>query len=376
LNVVDNVTILVNQLFVGGAGRVAAHLSRAWTEKGRKVTILTTDGGERPLAYGISAGVVHAPLGLMGDSRNPIEGALNNLRRLSRLRRAIAESRPDVLISFLDKNNVMSLLATRGLPRRIPTLVSERTDPSARPLQPAWEWLRRKTYPWADGVVVQSAHALAYFSPAIQAKGWIIPNPVVPPTPPAEAGEASGRGPRRSLITLGRLSEVKGHDLLLTAFAAVAAECPDWDLTIHGEGPERAALEAQVGALGLEGRVRLPGSTDQVYPCLRAGDLFVLPSRAEGFPNALAEAMATGLPVVSFDCHSGPSELIRHGVDGLLVPPLDVEGLAAALIRLMKSPGERAALGERAKEVLVRFSEGKVLELWETAIQSSVRPRK
>jgi glycosyltransferase involved in cell wall biosynthesis len=363
----ERVALLLDDLLGGGAARVAVHLAQAWAGQGRAVTVFTMDDGAAAPLYQLPPAVAHRPLALRGDSRSAGEAAVRNALRLVRLRRALRASRPDLLISFLDTNNILGLLATRGM-GRVPTIISERSDPSGRTLAPAWERLRRWTYPWADCLVTQSAHALAYFPPGIRARGRVIPNPVVPlpclgpalPEPP---------GPRRQVVSVGRLHQMKGHDLLIEAFAAVAGPCPDWDLVIHGEGEERPALEARIRALGLGSRITLAGATDQVGARLREASLFVLPSRVEGFPNALAEAMACGLPVISFDCASGPAELIRDGVDGVLVPAGAVPALAGAMARLMQAPAERAALAARAPEVLARFSLERILGLWEEAIQ-------
>jgi len=293
----------------------------------------------------------------------------NNFNILLRLRQAIRASRPDLLVSFLDTDNVRCLLAMRGL-GRIPTIVSERSDPHGWSIGRAWETLRRITYPWADCLVVQSPHALSYFPARLQAKGVVIPNPVLLP-PRGPAMPAGPERTRQSVVTLGRLSRVKGHDQLIEAFARIAADFPDWDLVIHGDGPERGGLEAQVRSHRLEARILLPGNTTEVEASLRRADLFVLPSRVEGFPNALAEAMACGLPVISFDCASGPSELIRDGLDGVLVPPGDIPGLATAMARLMADPGERARIAGRAPEVMDRFSLAAIIAHWERAIAAA-----
>ncbi len=364
---IDRVVLLVDALGGGGAARVASRLSTAWAEMGRQVTILTGDGGRGSCRYPLHPAVTRLALDWQRPSRNPLQAAWRNLGRLARLRGVIRRLRPDLIVSFLDTTNVKCLLATRGL--GIPTLVSERTDPHGRAIGRTWETLRRLTYRWSSGLVVQSRHALAYFPPDLQAKGVVIPNPVQAPdagVPAVPAGPA-----RRVVASLGSLRRVKGHDQLIEAFAQVAGTFPGWDLAIHGEGPERPALEARIRALGLDGRIRLPGATSEPGARLREADLFVLPSRVEGFPNALAEAMALGLPVVSFDCHSGPAELIRPGVDGVLVPPGDVPGLAGAMASLMADPDGRARLAARAPEVMQRFSLEKVLGMWEEAIRKA-----
>lgn len=367
MNVPRRITLVLDDLLGGGAARVAVQLSRAWTARGYHVTIMTNDDGSQPPHFPPSPGVVHKPLGLRVASHNLLAAVRHNLWRLFRLRRAIKASKPDVLLSFLDGNNVLCLLATRrlGLGR---VVISERTDPHGRDIGFFWENLRRITYPWADCLVTQSAHALAYFPTRIRAKGMIIPNPVEAPEPGTGSFREQEGSPRHQLVTLGSLRKIKGHDLLIEAFALIAKDFPDWELVIYGEGPERPKLARQSAEHGLGTRVHMPGHTADVSGALSAGDLFVLPSRAEGFPNALAEAMALGLAAVSFDCPSGPGNLIRDGVDGVLVPPQDIAALASALASLMSAPRQRSRLGNRAREVVARFSPNQIINLWEQAL--------
>ena len=157
----------------------------------------------------------------------------------------------------------------------------------------------------------------------------------------------------------------KGFDLLLEAFSRVAQRNAHWSLKILGDGPLKDQLTVQTKKLNLTERVQFTGALADPFPVLRAADLFVFSSRFEGFGNALCEAMACGLPAISFDCPSGPSEIIRNGVDGVLIPAEDIDALAAAMDELMLNDQERLKLAARAPEVSLRFGIERILGLWE-----------
>jgi GalNAc-alpha-(1->4)-GalNAc-alpha-(1->3)-diNAcBac-PP-undecaprenol alpha-1,4-N-acetyl-D-galactosaminyltransferase len=165
------------------------------------------------------------------------------------------------------------------------------------------------------------------------------------------------------------LSHQKGFDLLIEAFARLTPKYPGWELRIIGEGTDRAALERLATERGVALRVRFCGWLNDPQPVLAGSELFVLSSRWEGFPNALLEAMACGVPAVSFDCDSGPSEIIRDRVDGLLVPPDDVSALASALDHLMDDAALRREMGDRAREVVTRFSCARFFAQWDNVVR-------
>jgi GalNAc-alpha-(1->4)-GalNAc-alpha-(1->3)-diNAcBac-PP-undecaprenol alpha-1,4-N-acetyl-D-galactosaminyltransferase len=198
----------------------------------------------------------------------------------------------------------------------------------------------------------------------------VIPNPVLAPPPAGKPPADLPAGPL--VVAMGRLHSDKGFDHLLRAVAPSLERHPEWSLVVLGDGPDRAALEGLARELGIAGRARFPGRVAAPDAVLRQAALFVLSSRFEGFPNALVEAMACGVAVVSTDCRSGPAEIVRQGVDGVLVPPGDPEALGAAIERLISDPAERARLAARAPEVVARFGAEGVLEMWNERIRACV----
>ncbi|HEY2115420.1 MAG TPA: glycosyltransferase family 4 protein [Candidatus Angelobacter sp.] len=363
-------TLIISSLEQGGAERILSLLASAWAKRGTEVTLITFDDSEG-VAYSLDPAIILKSLGVPNSAAGSFFRALGcNGQRIRRLRRVVRQSRPDAVISFLDFPNIITLLATRGL--GIPVIVSERANPEYVELKPVWKILRRLLYPLSAALVCQTSAMITLLQRNIQVQGYAIPNPVVLPASFSSGTPRPAKAESRTVIAMGRLVPQKGFDMLLEAFSRVAGKHPEWSLNVLGKGPLKAQLEAQAESLGLKTRVNFAGAVSDPIPVLRDADLFVFPSRFEGFGNALAEAMACGLPVISFDCPAGPSDMILDGVNGVLVPPEDVSAFADAMDDLMSQPAERARLGGRASEVLERFSLDRILGMWDEVIDHAL----
>ena len=318
------IVFVVHSLAAGGAQRVLATMASHWAEQGWHVSLVTLASRDEDF-FALHPAIGRVALDQVADSPNLFAAIWSNWRRIRELRRAIRRLQPEIVLSFVDQTNVLALLAARGL--SIPVVIAERTDPRHHPLGRIWSWLRRQVYPRATAVVVQTegvrpvVESLAAGKPV-----HVIPNGIAKPAVLGQRGDESDR----ALVAVGRLSHEKGFDLLIMAWSEIAARHPKWRLRIYGDGPARESLE-RLASEHVSGHVEFCGATCDTDLAYREADLFALPSRYEGFPNALLEAMAHGLPSVAFDCESGPNEIVRDQVDGLLVPPGDVAALALSV---------------------------------------------
>jgi glycosyltransferase involved in cell wall biosynthesis len=219
-----------------------------------------------------------------------------------------------------------------------------------------------RAYRRLDAVVALTEQDRAAYARALDGASTrvvCIPNGV-PPSPTKRASLDA-----KVVIAAGRLEHSKGFDLLLDAFHMVVAKHPEWRLWIFGAGPLRGDLSTQISRLGLDGRAHLKGTTEHLDELYLAASVFALSSRCEGLPMVMLEAMAAGVPVVAFDCPTGPAEVITHRRSGLLVAAQDVPALAASLCELIEDPVKRKAMGVAALAESERFSIATVCRRWE-----------
>ncbi len=353
--------LVIPSLSGGGAERVLVSLAKGFASRGHRVTVVSIYGLEADF-FQLPKDVQRVALDLGWDTEGLADKLWSNLRRLAGLRRAIRQARPDVVISFLSRTNVLAVLATVGL--SLPVLVTEHTDPIREPLPQPWQRLRHIAYRWAAGVVSVCKAMDGYFAWIPPERRTVIPNPVDFAELAEPAVPVNWAWPH-AIIAMGRLVPEKGFDLLIKAFASLADSFPDWGLVILGEGPLRGELEALAAERGLTNRVLLPGKIPQPGATLRQADVFVLSSRWEALPMALLEAMACGLPAVVTQCMTGQPEWLQPGKNAILTPLEDVSKLAAAMTELMRDADLRRRLGQNAAETAKRFALDPILDQWE-----------
>lgn len=368
------ITLVTPSLFCGGAERVVVSLAEGFQLDGHQVTVIT--GTEKDTDfYQLPPGVDRLPLGIMGISKNPLDAIKSNLERVSTLRKAIKASEPDIVMAHLTETNVLTVLAT--LKTQYPVLITEHCDPNLISYGRFWETLRRLVYPFATKLVSVSQGVEDYFTWMPKNKKTVIYNPFfVSKNASSEIEIPTGVDPERKwIMSMGRLTEQKGFDILLRAFAKVAPKYPDWQLIILGEGELRNELEGLKAELNLNDRAVLPGRVKNPFLLMERAQFFVMSSRFEGFPMAHGEAMLCGLPIIATDCPSGPKELIRDGIDGILIPNQDEAALTVAIERLITNPEEREKFAKSAPEVGTRFSLKNIIQDWTNISDRAIKEK-
>ena len=290
------------------------------------------------------------------------------LKKIFWLRKYVDGDRPDVVIPFMEAVYCVTLFALIGI--KVPVISSERIDPRKSPY--VRNILRRFFLPLTSHLVVQTEKIKNFYPSFIRKKTCVIYNPVNDsvfnlPSLQGRVGERLNR-----IISIGKLYPQKNQEMMIRAFAKIADEFPDWQLVIFGEGPLRSSLELIVKSLQLEGRVLLPGRTEQVIDELGKSKMFCFSSNFEGMSNAIIEAICVGLPIVSTNV-SGASELIGEGKGGYIVPCGDVNQFAQALQKVMSDHVIQESMSEYNLKKASMFKLDIIVDQWEQLIKQVVQ---
>ncbi len=384
-----HIAMYIGSLQKGGAERVMVNLADYFFEQGYTVTLVTTYLAEneyevRHAAWKkVPAG---APGGeLVSDTdENPVwvdpeggekngikrvfsallkseqKGRISNFtKRQEKLRNIWRELKPDLILSFIGKNNIMALsTATR---EDIKVVVSVRADPNMEYNTLGLKASMLSTFGKASGIIVQSNGAKSWFPNYIQKKCVILPNAI-------DASFIRKRyvGDReKEIVMVGRLDENKNQALVIKAFSNISKEYPEFRLKIYGDGPDRLKLKRLADTLGLGNKIEFPGNVMHVAEHIEKASLYILASRQEGMPNSLIEAMALGLPCISTDCPcGGPRELIESGKNGLLVPVDDLDAMTESIRRVLSDQEFAIQIGTAASEIKSQFSKEAANDKW------------
>ncbi|WP_196805044.1 glycosyltransferase [Butyrivibrio sp. VCB2006] len=392
----------IGSLQKGGAERVMVNLAEYFWSQGYKVTFVTTYLAheeyqvEHACWKVVPAGADGATLAcdteenpvwvnLEGDEKGGIRRVFSallkeeqksraaNLKlRKEKLRKIWKELKPDIVLSFIGKNNIMALsTATR---EDIKVVVSVRADPYMEYDTKALKTGMLMTFGKAAGVVVQTTQAEKFFPAYIRRKCTILPNSINPSfIRKRYVGERE-----KSIVMVGRLDENKNQAMVMEAFSEIVREgFSDYKLKLYGDGPDRLKLQRLAVSLGIGSNVEFAGNVEHVAEHIEKAAMFVLASSQEGMPNALIEAMSLGLPCISTDCPcGGPRDLIEDGKTGLLVPVADKDAMKMAILRLIKNKEMADKIGQNATYVQGEYSPEEVNRKWKEYFEEILAKKK
>tara|TARA_B100000989_G_scaffold294270_2_gene273086 strand:+ start:4392 stop:5504 length:1113 start_codon:yes stop_codon:yes gene_type:complete len=367
-----NILIVLSALNMGGAQRNASILANEWAKAGYKVTLICTHEEEI-----VNHFLIHKDVNLIIFRKNFFTSKfrfLNLLRKLFKLRKIIKSQDPDVIISFLARINLAAALANLGTKKSL--IICERTWPPFASLNNNFAWFYNFLFKGVHKVIVQTEKSRIWLNENFSFKNIaVIPNPVKYPLPSEKHKNVNPNdfilNGKKIILASGRMHKHKQFDLLIKAFHGIKDRHKLWNLVILGDGEERENLVEILKEKKIEDRVFFPGKVTNISDWYSASELFVLSSMVEGFPNVLLEAMSYGVPSISFDCDTGPREIIEDKVNGILVSPNEKEiGLYKALDELIKDEKLRKKISKKAIMVRDKYSIENIMLKWNESLKT------
>ena len=354
--------LLIPRMGNGGAERVMATIANNLCKE-NEVHIITMTDAES--FYVLDDRVKIVGLGQNVNRKNKIfllcTMTIGGIKTFLALRKKIKKETPDVVLSFLQSANMMAILL-RIFGGKFRLVVSERCDPSKRGF--ANRFFEKYFYHIADITVCQSKKVFEFFREKDRKKMVVIPNPIA-----ASAIPERFEGKRRhTIVGVGRLSEQKNFEMLIRAFFALNEKFSDYTLEIYGGGPLEEKLQYLIDEKGIADRAKLMGVKKNVMHYISDVALYVMSSNYEGFPNALAEAMATGVPVISTDFPTGVARELITDKNGIVIPIGDESALVDAMEKILDNEQEWENMSIENRKLLDELSEERVMKKWRMAL--------
>lgn len=358
VNNMKRIMFYINVIDGGGAERVMTNLSSQFADNGYQVTFVTSYPAE--IEYQLNKKIKRFNL---EEKQNNTSKISRNIGRIIRLRELIKEEKPDLLVTFMGEPNFRGVIAKIGLKTKV--VVSVRNDPNKEYGGKVMRFVGKVILPFADGCVFQTEDAKKWFPEKLQRKSTVIWNAV------NEDFYKILRSPVKGLVvSCGRLQPQKNHKMLISAIKQVFENYPNVRLNIYGSGNLESELTSYINELGMKNVITLKGQTSNVAEVLKKADIFVMSSDYEGMPNALMEAMASGVPCISTDCPcGGPKMLITDREEGILVNTNDEIGLAKAIEELLSNDNLKENLSIQAKNKAISFRSDAIFNQWVSYIE-------
>ncbi|MGY0392433.1 glycosyltransferase family 4 protein [Bizionia sp. KMM 8389] len=358
------IAFVISSLTSGGAERVLSTLANALVEN-YQVTVITLYKNSPFYTLDNRIKLISCKSNYNKDMRlwNSIS---NNLFMVKRLYQIINKEEIKIAIGFMTSTNIYTILACKLA--KIPNIISERTNPEFDPISTLWVKLRRYIYPYCNKLVIQTDTTKHYYEKFLKpSKLVIIKNPI---SNTLLKNRQLNAEKSNTILSIGRLDPVKNHNMLIEAFAEI--KHPEWKLQILGEGHLKGELQHKIRELQIEDRVELSGSVSDIHHYLNSASIFAFTSNFEGFPNSLIEAMAFGLPCVSTNCPSGPSEIITDTVNGFLTPVGDKNTLKQKLELLITNKDLRNGFSKKAIESSQQYETENISKEWQHIINETL----
>ncbi|MFN3826416.1 MAG: glycosyltransferase family 4 protein [Micavibrio sp.] len=357
---------VIADMGAGGAQRVMSLIANRLAAEGDlKICVICTSPEKGPSFYAYDPKISITYIDVPSSDGSLLSGVLVNLKRVCSLRQYLKSQKPDLIISFLTEINCITLLATIG--KDIPVVISERSDPYHYPEVRLWRILRRLVYPLSNLLVCQTNRASEFFH-------WLKHKAVI--YNPVSINEGDEPAPYQApyILGVGRHSEEKGFDILIEAHAIAQKRIPELTLVLLGDGPETQKLKELSSVLGTNNEIVFAGACTDVGRYYKHALAFILPSRFEGMPNALLEAMAYGCPSVVTSQFKAAPEIVDDGKSGVLLKSTDVVEMAEAICKIYEDEGYRECISINSRVAMQKFSPESVYKQWLDIIADKMIP--